>query len=345
MMCKSIYTKAAPMIAGALMFAVPLVAIAQEAGGTKTAQDRRAAYDNSLQGKTIGFMPVSSGVPLMDEWARVIKESALREGMKFVRHDPNMNPAAMQQIVTAFINDKVDVLVVQNASLTLLQKELKRAEEQGIYVIQVNMASNYNSTAYVGVDWWEVGHTIAEDVVKECGTGTGMSGKVQIVQGELTAPTGIDLVAGMMAVFDKDKAINVVSNQSAQWDANNAMNITTTVLQQHPDLCASVGTWTSMQAGAGQAVKNANKVGQVRVYAVGDGSQDDCDLVTSGNHTKILSGPGTAQGHDMWAAIETVLQTGIKPGAVHLQYYTHPVWIDKNNANLLGTCFANPKNQ
>ena len=130
-------------------------------------------------------------------------------------------------------------------------KELKRAESQGTHVIQINMSSNYKSGAFVGADWHEVGKMLAEDVVKQCGTGSGKSGKVQIVQGELTAAASVDQVGGIMEMFNKDPAIKVVSNQAANWDANTALNITATVIQQNPDLCASIGFWGIMESGRG----------------------------------------------------------------------------------------------
>ena len=37
---------------------------------TKTAHELRAAYDKDLKGKTIAFLPIATGVPLMDEWGR-----------------------------------------------------------------------------------------------------------------------------------------------------------------------------------------------------------------------------------------------------------------------------------
>jgi hypothetical protein len=49
------------------------------------------------------------------------------------------------------------------------------------------------------------------------------------------------------------------------------------------------------------------------------------------------------QGENIWTAVETVLQSGVKPGTVHIQYYTHPSWIDKDNASTVGTCFQIPK--
>ena len=121
----------------------------------------------------------------------------------------------MQQALTALIDEKPDVIVVQNPSVTLLMKELKRAEAQGIHVVQMNMSSNYKSDAFVGADWYEVGKMLAEDVVKVCGTGSGTSGEVQIVQGEFTAAASVDQIAGIMDVLNKDKAIKVVSNQAA----------------------------------------------------------------------------------------------------------------------------------
>jgi ribose transport system substrate-binding protein len=255
------------------LFGLPGQAVAQEETGTKTAHELRADYDKDLKGKTIAFLPIATGVPLMDEWGRVIKTEAEWRGMKFVVRDPAANPAAMQQALTALVDEKPDVIVVQNPSVTLLMKELKRAEAQGIHVVQMNMSSNYKSDAFVGADWYEVGKMLAEDVVKACGTGSGTSGEVQIVQGELTAAASVDQIGGIMDVLNKDKAIKVVSNQAALWDANNALNITATVIQQHPNLCASIGFWGIMQSGAAQAIRNAGKIDQVKVYASGEGSQ------------------------------------------------------------------------
>src|SRR5579864_7457484 len=324
------------------IFGLPGQVVAQEETGTKTAHELRADYDKNLKGKTIAFLPIALGVPLSDEWGRVVKEEAEWRGMKYVVRDPNNNPSAMQQALTALIDEKPDVLVVQNPSVTLLMKELKRAEQQGTHVIQMNMSSNYKSDAFVGADWYEVGKMLAEDVVKVCGTGSGTSGEVQIVQGELTAAASVDQIAGIMDTLNKDKAIKVVSNQAALWDANNALNITATFIQQHPDLCASIGFWGIMQSGAAQSIRNAGKIEKVKVYASGEGSQLDCDQVTQGNFYKFLSYTATEQGHDAFVAAETLLQGGNKPGTKHQEYYTRPVWLDKSNASG-ANCYAVPK--
>jgi ribose transport system substrate-binding protein len=328
--------------AGLALAALPIVAMAQEEGGTKTARELRADYDKSLKDKTIAYLPIALGVPLSDEWGRVVQEEAEWRGMKYIVRDPNNNPSAMQQALTALVDQKPDVLIVQNPSVTLLMKDLKRAESQGTHVIQINMSSNYKSDAFVGADWFAVGRMIAEDVVKQCGTGSGKSGKVQIVQGELAAAASVDQIAGIMEVFNKDKAIKVVSNQAAAWDANNALNITATVIQQNPDLCASVGFWGIMESGAAEAIRNAGKIDQVKVYASGEGSQLDCDQVSQGNFYKFLSYTATQQGHELMNTAVMLLQSKEKPGTTHRQLYTRPIWLDKSNASG-SNCFALPQ--
>jgi ribose transport system substrate-binding protein len=138
------------LLAGLAFAALPVFAVAQEEGGTKTARELRADYDKSLKGKTIAYLPIALGVPLSDEWGRVVQEEAEWRGMKYVVRDPNNNPSAMQQALTALVDQKPDVLIVQNPSVTLLMKDLKRAESQGTHVIQINMSSNYSPALLSG---------------------------------------------------------------------------------------------------------------------------------------------------------------------------------------------------
>jgi ABC-type sugar transport system substrate-binding protein len=100
------------LFAGMALAALPMLAAAQEEGGTKTARELRASYDKALQGKTVAYLPIALGVPLSDEWGRVVQEEAEWRGMKYVVRDPNNNPSAMQQALTALVDQKPDVLIV-----------------------------------------------------------------------------------------------------------------------------------------------------------------------------------------------------------------------------------------
>jgi ribose transport system substrate-binding protein len=316
-------------LAASLMAATVLApwgAIAKE----NAREQWRAAFDESLVGKRVVWVPIYLGV-LESEWTNVMRDHFQRWGIKFDTRDPNFNADVQLQSITAAINQHPDVLIVQNTSTTFLVNEIKRAMDAGIYVVQINMGSNVQSDAYVGADWSETGKKIAEEIVTQCGAGT--SGKVAFIQGEATAAASVDELKGASEVFAKSPQIKLVSTQPANWDANKANQLTTTILQQHPDLCAIWGAWGPMTVGAAQAVKNANLQGKVKVYASSDGQRADCEAVAQGLFTKALSFRGDMQGEAIANTVINLLQGGDKPGAKHLLVFTNQYWVkDKNDA-------------
>ncbi|WLA45526.1 substrate-binding domain-containing protein [Bradyrhizobium elkanii] len=159
----------AAMVASAVLVAAP-----SQAAGPR--DQLREKFDKSLKGKTVAWSPVWMGV-LESEWTRVMKDRFDDYGIKLVTRDANMKSDIQLQTVSDYINDKPDVIVVQNPNVTLLAKELKRAMDAGIYVVQVNMASNTLTDAYVGVDAKDLGTKIAREVINQCGGGKG-SGEV-----------------------------------------------------------------------------------------------------------------------------------------------------------------------
>ena len=166
-------------------------------------------------------------------------------------------------------------------------KLLQRAENEGIYVIQINMGSNYRSSAFVGANWIEIGERDTEAVVKAC---KGKSNKIAIVQGALSAAASAYTLKGVENVLAKNPEIKVVSSQAADWDAAKAKAITQTVLKQNPDLCGIVGFWDGMDIGTAAAVKEAGLTGKVFVATSGGGERRGaCDLVKSGAFDLDLS--------------------------------------------------------
>src|SRR5439155_62792 len=105
-----------------------------------------------LQGKTMAWVPVGLGTPLTEEWTRQLKQGAQAAGMKFVLRDPNWDVQKQADAVRSLINEHPDVLIVHNFDVNLLAKLIQQAQAKGIYVLQVNMVSNYKSDAFVGAD-------------------------------------------------------------------------------------------------------------------------------------------------------------------------------------------------
>lgn len=300
----------------------------------------REQFDKAVKGKTVAWAPVWLGV-LEFEWTRVMKSHFDDYGIKFEVRDANFKSDVQLQAVSALINEHPDVLIVQNPNVTLLAKELKRAMQAGIYVVQVNMASNTLTDAYVGVDAKDLGRKLARSIIGDCGGGKG-SGEVSILEGEATAAYSLDMKNGALEVFKSDPSIKVVSSQPTSWDANKAGEITATVLQQHPKLCAILSVWGPQAAGAAQAVKAAGKAGQTKIYVASDGQPADCDLLEQGAFYRNLSYRADTQGEAIVNAVLALLQSGEKPGSKRIAYYTTPAWVNSKADRMY--CFTVPKN-
>jgi ribose transport system substrate-binding protein len=267
-----------------------------------------ARTDSSIAGKKVIFVPISMGISLTEGWARRMKEHAAIYGYSFEVRDAAFNMTTMSELVAKAISEKPDVLVAHNPTVQLLARQIKQAEAEGIKVLQINLQSNQPSTAFVGANWERIGREIAEDIVKECGAGTGKSGKVAIVPGQLTAADSVIMNDAAFKVFKEHPEINVVSNQASDWEPEKARQITATVLQQHADLCAIFGHWDVHTMGAGKAVKDAGLQDKVLVYATGGGDDVTCKAVEDGVLDRVWSYDADGQGRDAGTMIDLLLQ-------------------------------------
>ena len=261
---------------------------------------------------------------LTEGWFAGVKRGLEPYGMKFVVRDANWSTNAGAQAVTTLISEKPAAIIVHNPDVQTYAKLLQRAEDEGIYVIQINMGSSYRTSAFVGANWIEIGERDTEAVVKAC---QGKSNKIAIIQGALSAAASAYTLKGVENVLAKHPEVKVVSSQAADWDAAKAKAITQTVLKQNPDLCGIVGFWDGMDIGTAAAVKEAGLTGKVFVATSGGGEQKGaCDLVKSGAFDLDLSYDVPTQAADMVAIIKWLLSSGMKPGIVEgLDLYdAHP---------------------
>ena len=131
--------------------------------------------------------------------------------------------------------------------------------------------------------------------------------------------------------FAKDPAIQIVSEQAAQYDPAKARAIMETVLQQHPDLCGVVGNWDNQDVGAGAAIQAAGKADDVYVVTSGGGNQIGCDNIQKGLLDMIVSYDVPLQGASMNQQIVETLLSPAAAGESKATYYTPLTLLTKDN--------------
>src|SRR5450755_2949621 len=322
-------------ITAALGFALALAGVVTQAMGDGIDDPRRADYFKLFAGKTIAFVPVTMGIDLTEGWAAVTKKQADRLGMKFEIRDPHFSADAGAQAITSLIAEKPDVLVVHNPDVQSYARLLKRAEEAGIHVIQINMRSNYNSDVYVGADWIGIGEGEAQGIIDKSGAGT--SGKVAVLQGQPTSGSDSGMMKGVENVFAKHPEIKMVANLAGEWDATKAQSTIATVIQQNPDLCGVIGFWDVMDLGAAAAIKESGK--PIVLVTSGGGEQMACDNVAKGAFDKEIAYQVMNQGRDLNDMIATVLQSGLPAGQHKIVLYSPQLVINKDTVHP-GLCWS-----
>lgn len=275
---------------------------------------------DALAGKTVVFVPMSMSFDLPEGWAAVMRKEADRLGYKLDIRDANWSTDTGTRAITQAITEKPDILIVQNFDVASYARTLKRAEDAGIKVIQVNMKSSYQTDAFVGADWYGIGQYAANRMIEKCGTATGKSGKIALIQGPATAAASVYQLNAISETLKDRTDIQIVSSQTGDWDQSKARGIAQTVIQQNPDLCGIIGFWDVMDAGTGAAITESGK--DIYLITSGGGNKPACQGVENGTFDEVVSYDVPGQGRDLNNTIKILLQSPGAAGDAKFALYT-----------------------
>ena len=218
-------------LGAAAILGATAAALAQETG------DPGPAYvQQSLAGKKVVLIPLALGFDLAQGWNHYIGSEVRGFGGVWETRDPNWDTAAGAQAITDLISsaDKPAAILVHTPDLTSYSKLFKRAQDAGIFVIQVDNRSNFASDAFVGSNWETLGELEAKAAVKACGEGS--SKKIGLIQGDQVNSSSLDQYAGIAKVLKDHPDFEIVGAPDSNWDVTTARNVATTLLQQHPEV-------------------------------------------------------------------------------------------------------------
>ena len=139
---------------------------------------------------------------------------------------------------------------------------------------------------------------------------TNSSKQIGLVQGDQVNASSLYQYAGIMKVLEKYPDFKVVAKPDSNWDATTARNVTTTMLQQNPDICAIIDFWDGDATGTAAAIRDAGKEGKIALVTTGGGEKVDCDKLESGEFTAVVMTELQRQSSDMNAIIKFLLQSG-----------------------------------
>ncbi len=281
-----------------------------------------AEYAKALKGKRVVMVPMAMGFDLAQGWAAILQREVNAFGGTFETRDPNWSTEAGAQALTDAIasNPKPDVLIVMSFDLNSYSKIMKKAQEAGIYVLLIDNPANFKADAYLGGDWTQLGRLEAEAVIKGCGADS--SKKIGLVQGDETNATSLFQYDGIMDVLSKHPDFEVVAKPDSNWDATTSRNVTTTMLQQHPDVCGIIDFWDGDATGAAAAIRDAGLQDKVFLVTTGGGETADCAALENGTYSAVVMTELAQESYNMVTMIKYLLQSGQPPGTSSAYIYT-----------------------
>ncbi len=209
------------------------------------------------------------------------------------------------QLVDEAIAKGVDSVVMTPVDSKAIIPVVARLKEANIPIINLNtrIADDTLYETFVGLENINQGY----DTAKALFDGMGGKGKIFIIEGSTGAQTSIDRVKGVEKALTEYPEIEVIAQQSANYNRAEALNVVQNLLQAHPDVDAIFCCNDEMALGAAEAVDAAGKTGQIKISGQ-DANDDACEAIREGKIFVTSYGNPYMQGYTAVQAAVDVLE-------------------------------------
>ncbi|MDY7559887.1 sugar ABC transporter substrate-binding protein [Pseudomonas sp. 10B1] len=174
---------------------------------------------------------------------------------------------AQISIVNQMIVQKVNALVIAPADSKALVAVIKKAQDAGITVINIDnqldpqvLKSKGMSVPFVGPDNRKGARIVGDYLAKQLKPGD----EVGIIEGVSTTTNAQQRTAGFKDAMDAS-GMKIVSTQSGNWEIDKGNAVASAILNEYPNVKALLAGNDSMALGAVSAVRAAGKAGKVQV--------------------------------------------------------------------------------
>lgn len=199
--------------------------------------------------------------------AQSITEQAEADGNKTVVVDAGQDSAKQIQIIEDFIAQDVDAVFINPVDRDAIEPALQLLKNAGIPAINFDSAvANLDLVdAYVATDNKQAGVLCGEAMIKDFPDG----GDIAVLNYPANSAC-VDREQGFLETIE-GKGFNIVATFDAEGTVEKGQNITSDILQAHPDIVAIFGINDQCGMGAYAAVTTSG--GEVAIYGV-DGAPE-----------------------------------------------------------------------
>ncbi|MET4060197.1 ribose transport system substrate-binding protein [Arthrobacter sp. UYP6] len=212
-----------------------------------------AGGEQSTEVKAVGLMVQDLGNPFFNSMKNGVEEAAKEMGATFSAQDGRQDLAAQNDQIDAFIQQGIDVLLINAVDSEGVGPAVQRARDAGITVVAVDVGAK-NAEATVTTDNVQAGRLACESLIEQIGG----KGEILIVDG--TPTTSIqDRVTGCEEALAAAPDVKVVGQQNGDNGREKALTLTTDMLTASPNIAGIFGVNDPTALGANLAAQQAGK--------------------------------------------------------------------------------------
>jgi ribose transport system substrate-binding protein len=247
------------------------------AAGAMSLGEARQALAAEPKGEYV-FLSIVTQVPFWVDHKRGLEDAAKLLGVKTTFTGPlDFDVAAQARQLDELIARKPSGFMIFPGDAATMAPGIDRAVEAGIPVATIiGDVPNSKRFCTLGIDGRAAGRIGGEMLAQAIG------GKGKVLLGTFPAPNVLDRVEGYKALFkEKYPEITVVDVVNDKADPSYADTAYAQALQAHPDVVGIGGTDGDSGKGAAIAVRDAGRVGKVKIVAM-DRNEDMLPFIEDG---------------------------------------------------------------
>ena len=192
-----------------------------------------------------------------------IKSEAAKYNIKVDVQAPKDESSLVEQLNLAqtLLSQKPDALLISPQSDSNMVPVVQAAKKLNIPTVVIDDARTDGASTYVGTDQVVIGASAGEFLHKLYPDGA----KIAQIEGQAGSPNARKRIQGFNEAVKKSGNLKLVASQPGNWDRMTALNVTSNILRQNPDLGGIYANNDGMALGVFEAVKNGGKQKQVAV--------------------------------------------------------------------------------
>lgn len=259
---------------------------AKDTQNAEETQDAEETKESGNGEQTIALFMTHMSNEFTITLSSAVEEQVKARGHKYSVYDAGQDAATQADQIEQAVTLGVEGIIIEPVSVDGIVPAVKMAKEAGVKVVIVNQRISEPEAAdcYVGADAATTGEILMKQVMEDVGG----KGNVALLLG----PMGSDGQVGRSEGFDNVLAdypdVEVVFQDTAEWQTEPALTITENWLNAGKDIVAIVSQNDGMAIGAAKAVIDAKKGDEIKVYGI-DATSEGLQAVIDGKLAATVS--------------------------------------------------------